>query len=66
LINIGDKLSIDELFYYLTEAVEVRYSDLTKYVNPHYRLKKAELRDSLFEFIKELEQVYKNYILITE
>lgn len=61
-----DKLSTDELFYYLTEAVEVRYNDLTKYVNPHYQLKKAELRDSLFEFIKELEQVYKNYILITE
>ena len=61
-----DKLSTNELFYYLTEAVEVRYNDLNKYINPKHRQKKAKLRDTLFNFVKELEQVYKNYKLITE
>ena len=61
-----DKLSTDELFYYLTEAIEVRYNDLNKYINPKYQQKKAKLRDTLFNFVKELEQVYKNYKLITE
>lgn len=55
-----DKLSTDELFYYLTEAVEVRYNDLDKYVNPKYRQKKVKLRNTLFKFIKELEKIYEN------
>ena len=55
-----DKLSTDELFYYLTEAVEVRYNDLNKYVSPKYQQKKVKLRDTLFEFIRELEKIYEN------
>ena len=55
-----DRLSVDELFYYLTEAVEVRYNDLNKYVNPKYRQKKVKLRNTLFKFIKELEKIYEN------
>lgn len=47
----------DKLFYYLCEAVQVRYCDreLDKYLNPKVRKEKQILRRNLLDFIHMLE-----------
>lgn len=48
------------LFYYLAEAVQLRYCDteLAKFLNPTIIRDRRELRDTLLAFIHELEEEY--------
>ena len=49
-----------DLFYLLTEAVQVRYKDFPKFGTEHACKAYIKRRDSLYQFIKELEYMYNN------
>lgn len=60
------KYSIKELFYYLTEAVQVRYKDSDMYASWFANKEFRNRREELYQFIKDLETMYKSnktYIL---
>lgn len=57
ILTSGEVTKRDKLFYYLCEAVQVRYSDreLEKYLNPKEIKEKQILRRELLDFIHMLE-----------
>lgn len=57
-------IDTDKLFYYLCEAIQVRYSDkeLQKYLDPNVINEKRQLKETLLRFVHKLEMAYIGYI----
>jgi hypothetical protein len=60
--EVLDKISKRDIrFYYLAEAVQIRYKDqeICKYINPDIIKEKKQLRRQLLDFIHQLEDLYE-------